>query len=208
MKEKGKIWKRGCGAITLSITIMLFFICGDNVWGECINNGKRREVGVLGGYGYNFPVSSKLFRGKNVSDDVRSFFIIPYIGIPLKEWSRCKNLQFNVEGFLNYAIQEGDKKRYAIGLTPFLQFNLGDIHKIAPFIGIGSGILYTDLNPEGLGSRFNFTPQIGIGIRYNMDKRYLILSYRYHHISNAGTKSPNESIDSNFFIIGLTIPYK
>jgi len=42
------------------------------------------------------------------------------------------------------------------------------------------------------------------GIRYMMSQdRHLIFSYRYHHISNGGSRSPDESIDSNFFIIGI-----
>lgn len=193
--------------IIFLLFILSAFVVTNNVSAECINRDKHREIGILGGYGYNFPVSIDLFRGKNVDDDVRFLFLIPYIGTSLRDWGGCKSLQFNLEGFFSYAIQEGDKDRYAIGVTPFFQFNLGNINKVTPFVGIGSGILYTDLNPEGLGSHLNFTPQIGIGIRYMMsEKRYLTLSYRYHHISNAGTKSPNESIDSNFFMIGITIP--
>jgi opacity protein-like surface antigen len=204
----------------LFFLILLLLSMSTYVFAECIDKAKDMERGILGGYGYNFPVSSGIFGGRNVNDDVKFFLLIPYIGKSLIEWERCKSLQFNAEGFVGYSIQQGSLDRYAMGLTPFFQFNMGSIGKVIPFIGIGSGILYTNLNPEGFGSHFNFTPQVGkgfgshfnftpqvgIGISYEVSReKLLIVSYRYHHISNAGTKSPNESIDSNFFIVGLGV---
>lgn len=169
---------------------------------DCTLQKGSEETGILGGYGKNFHTGLK---GGNTRDDVQFFFFIPYWGKVIKEWDGCRNLEFLAEGFLDYSIQES-RDRYAAGITPFLQYNFKNIGNATPFFGLGAGIIYTDLDPKGFGSRFNFTPQMGIGIRYKINPdRHLIFSYRFHHISNSSISKENKSIDSNFFLIGISV---
>ncbi|MBI4690638.1 MAG: acyloxyacyl hydrolase, partial [Nitrospirae bacterium] len=57
----------------------------------------------------------------------------------------------------------------------------------------------------GLGSRLNGNYQIGIGTHYKLKQGlYLDTEFRLHHISNTGTKEPNDPLNSSRFLIGIT----
>lgn len=49
-----------------------------------------------------------------------------------------------------------------------LLYNFKNLGKAIPFLEIGCGILVTDLDPDGFGSSFNFSPQIGVGLLYEI----------------------------------------
>ncbi len=191
--------------LLFGLVLILGMSNASHVYADCMFQKGDHEWGILSGYGHNFPSTADILRGKNVTEDVQFIFLIPYWGKVIKEWNGCWSLEFITETFLTYAIQES-KSRYAVGVTPLFQFNFKKVGRVTPFINLGSGVLYTNLDPEGFGSEFDFTPQIGTGVRYQMGhNRFLTLSYRFHHISNANTVHPNESIDSNFFIIGISV---
>ncbi len=77
--------------------------------------------------------------------------------------------------------------------------------KWQPYFFGGGGILYTGADIPGLGSEVNGNWQFGGGIRLRLASgNRLKFEYRFHHISNAGTVEPNDSINSSKFLIGLT----
>ena len=74
----------------------------------------------------------------------------------------------------------------------------------APYVFAGGGILYVDLGLPSMGSRLNFSYQGGTGVQYFIAKdTALSLEYRYHHISNAGTATPNEPLNSSKILLGV-----
>jgi hypothetical protein len=154
--------------------------------------------GLSGGFGDNFRIS------RNVSEDIQFYFLIPYWGKVLKKWGRGRSLEFVIESFLSYARQDS-KDRWGVGITPLFAYNFKALGKTVLFLELGGGIFYTNLDPENFGSQFNFTPQVGIGARYEIAHgRFLKLCYRFHHISNAGIDEDNRGIDSYFFLIGIS----
>lgn len=168
------------------------------VYGEDVFQERALEWGLSGGFGNNFHAAA------NVEEDVQFYSLFPSVGKVLKKWDGGGSLEFFVEGFLSYARQVS-KDRYAGGITPLFAYNLKALGKAVPFIELGAGVLYTDLDPKNFGSKFDFTPQAGIGVRYEIGHgKFLKLSYRLHHISNAGIDADNRSIDSHFFLIGLS----
>ncbi len=76
---------------------------------------------------------------------------------------------------------------------------------IYPYVFAGGGVLYVDLGLPTMGSRLDFSYQGGTGVQYLL-RRDLALTaeYRYHHISNAGTASPNEPLNSSKFLFGIS----
>lgn len=125
---------------------LLFILVISNasyVFADCMLKKGSEEIGILGGYGKKFFIS---LRGGNINEDVQSFIFIPYWGKVIKEWDECRNLEFLAEGFLSYSTQES-KNRYAIGITPFLQYNFKNIGRATPFFGLGAGIMYTASQP-------------------------------------------------------------
>lgn len=74
----------------------------------------------------------------------------------------------------------------------------------APYVFAGGGILYVDLGLPTMGSRLNFSYQGGAGLQYFIaPDTAFSFEYRYHHISNAGTASPNEPLNSSKFLLGI-----
>ncbi|HSR10697.1 MAG TPA: acyloxyacyl hydrolase, partial [Thermodesulfobacteriota bacterium] len=56
-----------------------------------------------------------------------------------------------------------------------------------------------------MGTRFNYTYQGGAGVQYFIRRDVALMAeYRYHHISNAGTASPNEPLNSSKFLLGIS----
>lgn len=186
--------------------VVLFITQTSSVCGEDVFQEGALEWGTTAGFGTNFHV------GGNVREDIQFYSLFPSVGKVLKKWEGGRSLEFInggslefiVEGFLSYARQVS-KNRYAVGITPLFSYNLKAFGKAVPFIELGAGILHTNLDPENFGSSFDFTPQGGAGLRYEIGHgRFLRLSYRFHHISNGGIDGDNSSIDSHFFLIGLS----
>ena len=61
-----------------------------------------------------------------------------------------------------------------------------------PYVEGGVGLIYTDFQREGQGSRLNFNPVAGLGVR----KGNTFIVLRAHHISNAGLHKDNRGINS------------
>lgn len=57
-----------------------------------------------------------------------------------------------------------------------------------------------------VSSQFNFTPQVGVGLRYRIGERSaLSLEYRFAHISDGGITERNGGINSHLVLIGFSI---
>jgi lipid A 3-O-deacylase len=77
---------------------------------------------------------------------------------------------------------------------------------IFPYLFAGGGVLYVDLGLPTMGSRLDFSYQGGTGVQFVVAEGVLLTGeYRYHHVSNAGTAEPNESLNSSKFLIGVTV---
>jgi hypothetical protein len=184
--------------ILLGTYLSLTILWASSVYADNTLQKGATEWGINGGYGHNFHIHG------NVKEDIQFYFLTPFWGKVLKKWEGGGSLAFIAEGFLSHAEQDS-KGRHAVGITPLFAYYFKALGKVALFLEVGAGILYTNLDPEHFGSTFDFTPQGGIGIRYYMaNGRFLNLSYRFHHISNANIDSDNRSIDSHFFSIGIS----
>jgi len=74
-----------------------------------------------------------------------------------------------------------------------------------PYLFGGGGPVYSFADIPGMGAELNGNYQFGIGIKYPRDHiLQLLFELRYHHISNAGSKEPNEPLNSAKLLIGVT----
>lgn len=76
------------------------------------------------------------------------------------------------------------------------------------YVDGGAGMLLTtDEVPRG-GSKFNFTPQAGVGASWDIgDNRRLFIGTRWHHISNARIYSNNPGQDHAMVYVMLGWPF-
>lgn len=78
--------------------------------------------------------------------------------------------------------------------------------EFVPYVFAGGGILYVGLGLPSMGSSLDFSYQGGTGIQYFIAKdTALNFEYRYHHVSNANTASPNEPLNSSKILMGISI---
>ncbi len=74
-----------------------------------------------------------------------------------------------------------------------------------PYIFGGGGPVYSFADIPGMGSRWNGNYQGGIGLEHPVSKAHrLLLEVRFHHVSNAGLKEPNEPLNSIKALMGFT----
>ena len=160
-----------------------------------------QEFGFNLGIGDNFHTSLK---GGNVNEDIKFLSLMFDWGKVIKELSRDRSYQLAVEGAVTHAEQEGED-RWAVSATPLFIYNFKKTNRTVLFTEAGLGLLYTDLDPAQFGSQLDFLVQAGVGFRYRLaNDRFFSFAYRYQHISNGGLDQDNESIDSNFLILGIS----
>ena len=115
------------------------------------------------------------------------------------------NLQYGVE-LIPALVMSQSKTVYAGGFTPLLvRYNFTAHRRVVPYLEVGGGMLGSvEPIPEGT-SRFNFTPQAGIGLQHLMsERRSWTLGVRYHHTSNAGIAKRNPGINAVLVHAGLS----
>ncbi len=73
-----------------------------------------------------------------------------------------------------------------------------------PYLEGGIGLIYTDFRVKGQGLRFNFNPQIGVGIDFRpVYGRDISVGVRLHHLSNAELHRDNRGINSLLLVAGV-----
>jgi hypothetical protein len=80
--------------------------------------------------------------------------------------------------------------------------------RVSPFVGLAVGGLYFDRRvPTTKAARLNFTAAVEAGMRLGAPDAYgITVSYRLHHLSNAGTAGENPGLASHVFALGLQDP--
>jgi lipid A 3-O-deacylase len=76
------------------------------------------------------------------------------------------------------------------------------------YIDAGAGMLLTTDEVPGGGSKFNFTPQAGVGASWDIgDNRRLFVGARWHHVSNARIYDNNPGQDHGMLYVMLGWPF-
>lgn len=83
-----------------------------------------------------------------------------------------------------------------------LRYNLLHWERVVSFIGGGLGMVGTDFRVRQ-SDGFNFVVQGGAGLHWRLGERLaLTLQYRWHHISNADSRQPNNGVNTHMALIG------
>jgi len=73
-----------------------------------------------------------------------------------------------------------------------------------PYLFAGGGPLYSFADIPGMGADWNGNYQFALGLEHVLNPtRALLFEFRYHHISNVGTKEPNVPLNSGKILIGI-----
>lgn len=129
--------------------------------------------------------------------------VYPLTGPRGSGWFRGR-LDWQPELFL--AIFDRQNVRPLIGITP-LQFRwiLEPKGKLSPYLTLGVGFLYSNINSRETRSDWNFNPQFAFGTLVALNAAAsLILEYRHIHISNAGLHENNSGLNAHTFLAGVS----
>jgi hypothetical protein len=112
-------------------------------------------------------------------------------------------LRFKVEGTAGLTTSPKTRGMVSVGMMALYYLEFISNHRLSPYIEGGIGVIYTDFQVDGQGSRFNFNPQIGIGTEIQPDSGPPFFgSMRLSHISNAGLHDDNRGVNSIILMIG------
>lgn len=96
---------------------------------------------------------------------------------------------------------------HGIGFTPKIKYTFVILDRLRPYAEFAGGPFWTDLGgriPEE-ASEFNFVLTAGIGVSWFITPQTAFnAGYRFHHISNAGTKYPNLGLNASLPFCGFS----
>jgi hypothetical protein len=163
----------------------------------------KRHVGLSLGAGTGFSMG---FSGDGDGRNVDFFELRPRFGVGVSdelgadEWY-LGNVDLLVEGEFLFEFDHGTYQ----GVALLFRYNFLNGSRFFPFIEGGSGIGNLDFDLVDQDDGVSFSPQGGVGFHYFVGERLsLNAAARYHHISNAGTHMPNNSINDFTFSAGFS----
>jgi len=169
----------------------------DDVHRERFGKGKR-HVGLSLGAGTGFSLG---FAGDGDGRDVDFFDLRPRFGVGISDamgagkWY-MGSFDLLFEGEFLFEFSGGTYQGGAL----IFRYNFLSGTRFFPFIEGGSGMGNLDFDLRDQSDGFNFSPQGGAGFHYFVGERVSLgTAVRYHHISNAGINSPNNSINDFTF---------
>ena len=187
----------------LSLLLTLFVLLSPlNAWSENIASTAKGELGILTGYGSSFVGFGETRHKVQTWDAIlrAGFFLSDEIG--KGSWYQGRH---EVLLELPYHLALDHDGRSMVGGYVLGHWRFTSLDRFVPYLLAGGGPLFVDLGLPTMGTKLCFSYQGGTGLQYLIDKSTaLSLEYRYHHISNAGTASPNEPINSNKILLGIS----
>ncbi len=163
--------------------------------------GREKRWELRTGYGYQYTNSTR----------PTHFQITPLLvslAVPISDQKGASGyrgrFEWNPELFL--AVFSHPYVRPLAGVTP-LQFSYAfePEGRLSPYAGVGTGILWANINRRETRKDLNFNIQGFVGTRYGLSDRVaLILEYRHIHISNAGLHEDNAGLNTHTFLAGIS----
>ena len=142
-------------------------------------------------------------------DPVTDIYFVQLSGFIMWDYDRVWHhwapdpLRFKVEGNAGATTSPETRAMISIGMMALYYLDFFSGAQVRPYLEGGIGVMYTDFQVEGQGSRFNFNPQIGIGTEFKLDSGApFFATIRLSHISNAGLHRENRGVNFVVLMIG------
>lgn len=114
--------------------------------------------------------------------------------------------EFLVELFFNTVTSPNSN--IEVGFDLLVKYAYPVTDRINPYFFSGGGIIFMTQHTNEQSTQYNFIPQIGGGVSYDWKEDVSFdFEYRYRHLSNANRKLPNDGINMNMFLAGVTWKY-
>jgi hypothetical protein len=112
-------------------------------------------------------------------------------------------IDFALEPFANTILKPNDN--IEAGSNFLLKYVFPLTEKFQPYLKGGEGISYMSQHTREQSTQYNFLSQAAAGFHYFIkDDLALTIEYRYRHLSNASISHPNNGINTDFILGGIT----
>jgi opacity protein-like surface antigen len=165
---------------------------------------KRLSLSIGPGHGFEFLASKD-----NESSGVELLTEIPSLAIGIsdvKGLDRWYEGNFDLVGEWQIFHNSVPRSGYFTGGAMSIRYNFLRLRRVVPFVEAGGGMGFLKFGLADQSDGFNFILQAGGGFEVPITERVgLQAKYRYHHISNAKIRQPNDGINSHLLLFGAVI---
>ena len=138
----------------------------------------------------------------NVTPRVSYLFFSPFGA----GWLRSA-VEPGIEGWFQY--YRSPHSATAEGLKLALRYHFIGLGRLVPYLEATGGAGATNLRVPEIDSTFTFVAEAGVGLSYFVtDTVALNAGFRFQHISNGNTSSPNRGFNSNSGVVGVSFHFK
>jgi len=195
-------------SVILALSLHSSFLLAKDSENDVFGYGKK-YVFLQSGYGSGFEFN---FVGSGDGSGVQYFATFPGSGVGISDvfaqgsWYQG-NFDFIWQGEFTYNFQPAGG--YSLGTGFMFRYNFLASKKFVPYVELGLGFGYLNYNLADQVDGFVFSPQGSLGAHYFITDQWAINgSWRVHHMSNSGLEQPNNSINANVFLIGVSYFFK
>lgn len=191
-------------ALIFLVVLFLAALPGAGTAAEAKGDGKGAggswftEAGFIGGYGHaslDASVYRTLMMMGHLAKDITH-----YIPVLESHWGR---LSFFLEPQFNYILKPAGEVEFGLGIG--FQYAYPVTETISPYILVVSGPQVISIDSITQANGLNFSSAFGVGVYFTLAKNTALnLGYRHRHVSNADLQKPNEGIDSEIGVLGLS----
>ncbi|MFA5087642.1 MAG: acyloxyacyl hydrolase [Candidatus Omnitrophota bacterium] len=173
-----------------------------------------KEVGIISGYAHGNLMEKGSYKIMPII--VRLGFNLDSIGLGFCDLLNpiARKLDVRLKGFTEIVLEPFANAVFTpdsnveAGCTVLIKYSYPLTEKIYPYSFGGGGMAYLSQHTREQSTQWGFTPQIGTGVSYFFRKDMAFnVEYRYRHFSNANIKTPNEGINVNMFLFGVSLFY-
>lgn len=99
----------------------------------------------------------------------------------------------------------GDADAFEASVVPLIHLRPLGWDGVVPYFEGGVGLAYTSLRNYALGSRVEFSDNVGLGIVFGSEMRWSV-GYRFRHLSHAGIFGEhNEGLNAHFLTLSVEL---
>ena len=170
-----------------------------------------KEISIISGYAHGNLKEKGSY--KIIPGIIRLGFNLDSIDLGFCDILRpvARKLDINLKGFTEFLLESyvnavvSPSSNVEVGCTILLKYSYPLTQRIYPYALGGGGVAYISQHTREQSTQWGFTPQIGAGISYFFSKdTALNFEYRYRHFSNADLKEPNDGINVDMFLAGIS----
>ncbi len=114
------------------------------------------------------------------------------------------SFEYAVEAVPAVVVFQPTNTAFGAAINPFgLKWNFDTSGSVVPYVDLGGGALFTNVQVPAGTSRINFTTSGGVGLHFLTSKVNWSADVRYVHISNAGLEAANPGINTLQLRVGI-----